>query len=97
MKTPIIIKREYLSRVKKRSFIITTLLLPILFIVFMGGTTYLAAKSTREKKVVVHDESGFFNQKLKSTKSIQYTYSNEDVAKLKEQLYNDSFTALIQI
>jgi ABC-2 type transport system permease protein len=97
MKTPIIIKREYLSRVKKRSFIITTLLLPILFIVFMGGTTYLAAKSTREKKVVVHDESGFFNQKLKSTKSIQYTYSNEDVAKLKEQLYNDSFTALIHI
>lgn len=97
MKTAIIIKREYLSRVKKRSFIITTLLLPILFIVFLFGTSYLAAKSTREKKVVVKDESGYFTNKLKSTKTVLYSYSGEPVERLKERLYNDSFTALIYI
>lgn len=97
MKTAIIIKREYLSRVKKRSFIITTLLLPILFIVFLFGTSYLAAKSTREKKVVVKDESGYFTNKLKSSKTVLYTYSQEPIEALKERLYSDSFTALIYI
>lgn len=97
MKTAIIIKREYLSRVKKRSFIITTLLLPILFIVFLLGTSYLAAKSTREKKVIVKDESGYFTNKLKSSKTVLYSYSQEPIEGLKERLYNDSFTALIYI
>lgn len=97
MKTAIIIKREYLSRVKKRSFIITTLLLPILFIVFLFGTSYLAAKSTREKKVVIKDDSGYFTNKLKSSKTVLYTYSQEPVEALKERLYSDSFTALIYI
>ncbi|OJV51511.1 MAG: hypothetical protein BGO31_06035 [Bacteroidetes bacterium 43-16] len=97
MKTAIIIKREYLSRVKKRSFIITTLLLPILFIVFLFGTSYLAAKSTREKKVIVKDDSGYFVNKLKSSKSVLYSYSQESVEELKKKLYSDSFTALIYI
>ena len=97
MKTAIIIKREYLSRVKKRSFILTTLLLPILFIVFLLGTSYLAAKSTREKKVVVKDESGYFTNKLKSSKTVLYSYSQEPIEGLKERLYKDSFTALIYI
>ncbi len=97
MKTAIIIKREYLSRVKKRSFIITTLLLPILFIAFLFGTSYLAAKSTREKKVVVKDDSGYFTNKLKSSKTVLYSYSQEPIEGLKERLYNDSFTALIYI
>ncbi len=95
MKTAIIIQREYLSRVKKRSFIITTLLLPLLFIVFMVGTSYLATKSTREKNVVVVDQSGLIKDKLKSTNSVKYSYSDLSVEQLKEQLYADSFTALV--
>lgn len=97
MKTAIIIKREYLSRVKKRSFIITTLLLPLLFIVFMVGTSYLATKSTREKNVVVVDQSGLIKDKLKSTNSVKYSYSDLSVEQLKVQLYADSFTALVYI
>ncbi|HRP89643.1 MAG TPA: ABC transporter permease [Edaphocola sp.] len=97
MKTSVILKREYLSRVKKRSFILTTLLLPILFIVFIFGTSYLATKSTREKTVVVMDESGLFNQKLTPTSSIKYEYRQEPIGQLKEKLYNDSFTALLYI
>ncbi|HTO15868.1 MAG TPA: ABC transporter permease [Edaphocola sp.] len=97
MKTAIILKREYLSRVKKRSFILTTLLLPILFIVFIFGTTYLATKSTREKNVIVLDESGMFNQKLNSTKTVMFQYSQESLEQLKQNLYNDSFTALLYI
>lgn len=97
MKTAIIIKREYLSRVKKRSFIITTLLLPVLFIAFMFGTMFLAAKSTREKKVIVKDESGYIENKLKSSKTVAYSYSQESLESLKEKLYSDSFAALIYI
>lgn len=97
MKTAIIIKREYLSRVKKRSFIITTLLLPILFIVFLVGTSYLAAKSTREKKVVVLDQSGYFKDHLKSTKTVIYSYTQEPLESLKEKLYKDEFTALVYV
>lgn len=97
MKTLIIIKREYLSRVTKRSFILTTLLLPILFIAFLFGTSYLAAKSTREKKVIVLDQSSFFKDKLKSSSTVKYSYSDANLEDLRTQLYNDSFAALVYI
>jgi ABC-2 type transport system permease protein len=47
-KIGIIIRREYLSRVKKRMFLLTTLGLPLLMVGFSFLTGYLA-NSTAEK------------------------------------------------
>jgi ABC-2 type transport system permease protein len=70
-----IIKREYLSRVKKKTFLLTTILLPV---IFLGGSVligFLTASSKQDFKLAVVDESKIFEQKLwDSSKSKVITY-----------------------
>lgn len=63
----LIIRREYLTRVKKRSFIIMTILGPVLIGALYGVMIYLAVNSgigEKSKVIAVHDEQGFFKDKL---------------------------------
>ncbi len=61
----LIIKREYLSRVKKRSFIITTLLAP-LGLILLFALQFLFIGMGKEKSVVaISDQSGLFSQDLR--------------------------------
>ena len=59
-KTWLVIQREYLTRVRKRTFILATILFPLLYVALIFGTGYIAAKTTRELNVAVIDSSGFF-------------------------------------
>ncbi len=61
-KTILIIKREYLTRVRKKTFIIGTLLFPILYLLLIFGTGYIAEKSRQTLKIAVTDSSGLFSQ-----------------------------------
>lgn len=58
----LIIKREYLTRVRKKMFIITTLLFPILYLGLIFGTGYLAEKTRVNLHVAVIDSSGYFTK-----------------------------------
>lgn len=58
----LIIQREYLTRVRKRTFIISTILFPILYLGLIFGTGYIAAKSDTKLKVALVDSSGFFDK-----------------------------------
>jgi ABC-2 type transport system permease protein len=60
----IIIKREYLTRVRKKTFIIATLLFPLLYMGLIFGTGYIAEKTRQNLHVAVIDSSGFFTQAL---------------------------------
>ncbi len=51
----LIIGREYNTRVRKKSFLIMTILIPILFIGFMFGVMYLAVEDEEQVKVLVAD------------------------------------------
>lgn len=57
----LIIKREYLTRVRKRTFIVSTLLFPLLYIGLIFGTGYVAKKSVKVLHVAVIDSSGYFS------------------------------------
>lgn len=58
----LIIQREYLTRVRKRTFIISTILFPLLYLGLIFGTGYIAAKSAMNLNVAVVDSSGLFDQ-----------------------------------
>lgn len=70
----LIIKREYLTRVKKRSFIVTTLLVPILFVLVFGIMGIIAAKSGSDKKIAVIDQSNFFDGKLNNNNKLSFDF-----------------------
>ena len=61
-KTLIIIQREYLTRVRKKTFIISTLLFPLLYVGLIFGMGYLAESSKQSLNIALIDSSGYFNQ-----------------------------------
>ncbi|MSQ79926.1 MAG: ABC transporter permease [Flavobacteriaceae bacterium] len=96
----LITQREYLSRVKKRSFIVMTILGPILIALFYGVVIFFAINNTfgsKQKVVVVKDESGFCQQGLVSNKIIQYINSTESIDANKKLVHNGDIDALLII
>ena len=69
----LIIEREYLERVRKKSFIIVTLLMPILMIGLMVAPTLMMLYSTSDQKqIVVIDKSGRVAEKLQPSAEILF-------------------------
>jgi len=65
-KIGIIIKREYLTRVVKKSFLVMTIIGPVLMAALMIGPAYLAKMDKEDtKEVLVIDQTGAFQKSLK--------------------------------
>lgn len=73
----LIIKREYLSRVRKKTFILSTILTPILFAAVIGAIVYITVKNISNEKVVVVDPSGYLKQNLENSKTVTYAFAND--------------------
>ena len=72
--TRIVIGREYYERVRKKSFIITTLLMPIIMVTLMATPALIAAFGSHDAKhIYVIDRSGTVGDKLKSDSEISFT------------------------
>jgi ABC-2 type transport system permease protein len=96
----LIIQREYLSRVKKKSFLVLTFLVPVLFIGMMGLVIFLTAKQNDlgdKKKVEVLDQSGIFKNKLKNGGTIEYSYTGESYATAKGNFSKSGYDYLLYI
>ena len=79
-KTLLIIKREYLSRVRKKSFIIMTILGPVLMAATIILPAFLADWSEATKKnVAVLDETGWFFEKFNDQENITFYYITDDL------------------
>ena len=100
-KIGIIIAREYSTRVKKKSFIIGTLLVPILFATMIVVPMLIAMYSSDNKvrTIAVSDASGVVAQKLEDKENIRYSIVDSSVAdKIKEDLPSSgTYYALLQI
>ena len=81
----LVIQREYLTRVRKKSFLIMTILGPLL----MGGiftTTMLLDKvDTEIKTIAVVDETHIFNEKFKDNDRIKFVYPSGTIDSVKHE------------
>ena len=100
-KIGIIIAREYSTRVKKKSFIIGTFLVPILFALMFVIPMLIAAYSSDNKvrTIAVDDRSGVVAQKLENKENINYVMIDGVLAEqIKKDLpKSDTYYALLQI
>lgn len=85
-KIALIIEREYMSRVRKKSFIIMTLIGPLLFAGITVIPAWLAHRDSAKTTVFVLDKSGLFGNKLESNKETVYVVVNGDETKEKSNL-----------
>ena len=72
-KLGLIIKREYLAKVRNRSFIVMTILSPLLIVGMIVLIAYLAKVNDEDVRVVtVLNESDFFQEDFTPTKSVSF-------------------------
>ena len=77
-KLGIIIEREYLNKVKKKSFLLTTFGVPILFAAMYAVMIFIMLRSTGDnKRIAVIDNSGIVMEKLENTKQLTFTQLSE--------------------
>ena len=98
-KTLIILKNEYLKRVKKKSFIILTLLVPFLFAGMFALIIFLSINNdNKERTIAVFDESALFNNEFKEEGFTKYEFIAKDqFDKLSNNLKGSEFYALLYI
>ncbi|MBD5233620.1 MAG: ABC transporter permease [Bacteroidales bacterium] len=76
----IIIAREYLERVKRKSFIITTLLVPLFMILIMFAPAAIMLFDTPESKTIaVIDDTGVVAQRLRSSDEVKFVSYSESL------------------
>ena len=96
-KIGLIIQREYLTRVRKRSFIIMTILGPLLMTGVAIVPVWLASANETIRSVLVLDETGVVESQLNSNPSIQFSYIRSSIEEAKKRLANPDVYALVYI
>ena len=85
----LVIKREYLTRVRNKTFILSTILLPLFFIGFIAASAYFSIKSVDREKIAVEDDNGIFKNSFQSDKVITYEFPPDvNVNNFKEKGYS---------
>ena len=97
-KLVLIIKREFIAKVRNKSFIVMTFLSPLLFVgigVFVG---YLSTMKADMKTIAIHDETGRFVKEFKSDKEYKYVdFSTVNLKILKDSIVKESYEGLLII
>lgn len=93
----LVLKREYLTRVRKKSFIVMTILGPLLIGAFYGFIGWTAMSSISLKKIEVIDQSDLFKDKLKNTEELSYNYSTKTLDDAKKNFSKSKYDALVFI
>ena len=93
----LIIKREYLTRVRKRSFVIMTFLGPILMASVWIVPLLLATRSEGTKIIEVLDETGLFFEEFKETSDTKFIYITDDLQTAKSNLGKSEDFAILYI
>ena len=70
----LIIKREFVAKVRNKSFIVMTFLSPMLFVGIAVLVGYLSSMNKdKATEIAIHDEAGYIKSTFKSNKDYQYT------------------------
>ncbi len=99
-KISVIIKREYITRVRKKSFIIMTILAPILMAAIIILPTVLMMNQDGEYKkiAVIEDNSDLFKGVLKNTKDAEFVYlGNVKVEELQKTFESAGYYGILYI
>lgn len=94
-----IISFEFLTRVKSKGFIISTILGPIFLIAIMVIPGIVAALSMDDtsKKIAIVDETGYFLEKIINSDKSVFFASSEPIEQLKQQILDGKLDAFLVI
>lgn len=96
---PLIIKREYLTKVRNKSFIIMTILSPIIMIALIAVVAYLSQlNNNKQRTISILDESGLVASIFKDTNNTNYDIlSDISIDEAKKQTEEKEYYGLLHI
>jgi ABC-2 type transport system permease protein len=95
----LIARREFLSRVQKKTFLLTTILLPLVFFLFYALMIYFSVRSSEKLHIAVVDEARIFQGKIE-TKDNEVVFDvvpGEPDASLREKVAQHRYDGYIRI
>ncbi len=98
----LIIKREFIAKVRNKSFVVMTFLSPLLFVAIAVFIGYLSSMKAETKRIAIHDETGLFASDFlkENQKGAEFKYLNlseTNVNALKDSINKENFSGLIVI
>lgn len=96
----VIIGREYMTRVKKKSFLVTTFVVPVLFALLCSVPALILTLSKGKDKTIAYvDESGYVSGKLEDTKQVAFEdfTGHLSAEELRAQMDNLDFDGILLI
>lgn len=94
----LIIKREFIAKVRNKSFIVMTFLSPLLFVGLAAFVGYLSTMKSDVKEIVIHDESNLFVKDFKNSDEYHYLNLTEvDLKTLKDSIVSERYEGLLYI
>ena len=98
----LILQREYMTRVRKKTFIISTILFPLLYLAVIFGIGYVGEKTKANLKVAVIDSSGYFDRGMiersnQSDSSARLVLVNMPVEELRKDYKKLGYDGLLVI
>jgi len=71
----LITRREYLTRVRNKTFLLSTFLFPLVIILFIVGSVLIQTQTHTRARIAVVDANGYFKDYLKSDSSMSFDFS----------------------
>lgn len=98
-KLPLIIKREYIAKVRNKSFVVMTFLSPFLMVGMILLIAYLTQLNDNDKKVIgVLNESEYFANEFVTSEATSYiNFNNISLAQAKDSTLSLGFYGLIYL
>lgn len=94
----LIIKREFIAKVRNKSFIIMTFLSPLLMVGFATFVGFLANIKADQKTIAIHDQSHFFASQFKNNKEYKFIdFSSIPLKTIKDSIMAESYEGLLYI
>ena len=94
----LIIRREYLTRITKRTFILATLLTPFIFALFFAVVALIFSyESDDTRKIAVIDEGNILKKVIKDEKNLYFKFIDEDLETFKANFDKEKYDGILQI
>lgn len=94
----LVARREFLTRVQKKTFLLTTISLPLIIFGFYAMMIYFSVSSGEETKIAIADEGGYFENKMDNDDNINFVFlKNETPYSLKTKLESGQYDGYVYI
>lgn len=97
-KIALVARREFLSRVQKKTFLLSTILLPLVIFGFYAMIIYFSIKTDTALRIAVADRANIFNGKIEDKEDdFKFTFVKSSDEELKGKLQHEEYDGYISV